>query len=86
MHASNQARMLTVAPGGWDRCTCRHCRISGDDRKRRSARKIERRMLDREIAEALLPEPPAPADELLIFDDDGFFLDFRDGVATACVA
>lgn len=53
MHLSDHARMLAVAPGGWDRCTCRHCRISGDDGIRRSARTIERRLVAAEIAEAM---------------------------------
>lgn len=53
MLGSTHARMLAVAPGGWDRCTCRHCRIPGDDGMRRSARTIERRLVAAEIADAL---------------------------------
>lgn len=53
MLVSNHARMLAVAPGGYDRCLCRQCR-GVDPTLARSARRIETRLLADEIAEALV--------------------------------
>lgn len=52
MIVSDYARMLAVAPGGWNRCICRWCR-SGPLPLTSSARIIEKRLLEAEIAEAL---------------------------------
>lgn len=52
MLVNNHARMLAVAPGGWDRCIGRCCR-GFDPSLTRSARTIERRLLATEIADAV---------------------------------
>lgn len=52
MIVSDHARMLAVAPGGWDRCTCRWCNNSAMALTK-SARIIERRLVAAEIAEAI---------------------------------
>jgi hypothetical protein len=87
MLVSDHARMLAVAPGGWDRCVCKHCRLPESKiGLRKSARTIERRLLADEIADALTPEPVEP--ELLLdvveHDEDGTFMVLAvDGFAAA---